>query len=50
MTGEPEDVPPLARVVGPQLDDTSDGAWDDPWASPGNRPLVLVGLSSTVMR
>ena len=47
------DVPGNVRYVGPQLDDeaddeavdTGDGTWDDP----GGRPLVLVGLSSTVM-
>jgi MGT family glycosyltransferase len=43
-------VPDNVRYVGPQLDDTGGGAWDDPWASAGKRPLVLVGLSSTVMR
>jgi MGT family glycosyltransferase len=43
-------VPGNVCYVGPQLDDASGGDWDDRWASPGNRPLVLVGLSSTVMR
>src|SRR6202045_453674 len=43
-------VPGNVRYVGPQLDDTGGGAWDDPWAGSGHRPLVLVGLSSTVMR
>ena len=38
-------VPGYVRYVGPQLDDTSTGTWDDP----GGAPLVLVGLSSTVM-
>jgi MGT family glycosyltransferase len=38
-------VPDHVRYVGPQLDDTSTGTWDDP----GGPPLVLVGLSSTVM-
>ena len=43
-------VPGHVRYVGPQLDDDPDpdaagGTWDDP----GGRPLVLVGLSSTVM-
>jgi MGT family glycosyltransferase len=38
-------VPGYVRYVGPQLDDTSTGTWDDP----GGPPLVLVGLSSTVM-
>ena len=41
------DVPGNVRYVGPQLDDeaAAGGTWDDP----GGRPLVLVGLSSTVM-
>jgi MGT family glycosyltransferase len=38
-------VPVNVRYVGPQLDDASTGTWDDPGCS----PLVLVGLSSTVM-
>jgi MGT family glycosyltransferase len=39
-------VPDHVRYVGPQLDDDAGGGtWDDP----GGRPLVLVGLSSTVM-
>jgi MGT family glycosyltransferase len=38
-------VPANVRYVGPQLDDASAGTWDDP----GGSPLVLVGLSSTVM-
>jgi UDP:flavonoid glycosyltransferase YjiC (YdhE family) len=38
-------VPDNVRYVGPQLDDASTGTWDDP----GGPPLVLVGLSSTVM-
>ena len=39
-------VPGNVRYVGPQLDDDAGGGtWDDP----GGRPLVLVGLSSTVM-
>src|SRR5207248_3054007 len=38
-------VPGYVRYVGPQLADTSTGTWDDP----GGPPLVLVGLSSTVM-
>jgi UDP:flavonoid glycosyltransferase YjiC (YdhE family) len=39
-------VPDNVRYVGPQLDDDAGGGtWDDP----GGRPLVLVGLSSTVM-
>jgi len=53
-----DDVPGNVRYVGPQLDDApasgpggpggtggTGGTWDDP----GGRPLVLVGLSSTVM-
>ena len=42
------DVPGNVRYVGPQLDDEvgdAGGTWDDP----GGPPLVLVGLSSTVM-
>jgi MGT family glycosyltransferase len=38
-------VPGHVRYVGPQLDDASAGTWEDP----GGPPLVLVGLSSTVM-
>jgi MGT family glycosyltransferase len=39
-------VPGNVRYVGPQLDDAAGGGtWDDP----GGPPLVLVGLSSTVM-
>ena len=39
-------VPGNVRYVGPQLDDDADGgSWDDP----GGSPLVLIGLSSTVM-
>jgi MGT family glycosyltransferase len=38
------------RYVGPQLDDADGGAWDDPWPGAADRPLVLVALSSTVMR
>ena len=38
-------VPGNVRYVGPQLDDITTGAWEDP----GGAPLVLVGLSSTVM-
>ena len=44
----PGDVPGNVRYVGPQLDDEAGDAgrtWDDP----DGRPLVLVGLSSTVM-
>ena len=43
-------VPGNVRYAGPQLDDTGGGPWEDPWASTGRRRLVLVGLSSTVMR
>lgn len=43
------DVPGNVRYIGPQLDDevgdVGGGTWDDP----GGLPLVLVGLSSTVM-
>jgi len=42
-------VPGNVRYVGPQLDDADGGTWDDPWAGPDQRPLVLVGFSSTVM-
>ena len=38
------------RYVGPQLDDAANAAAGSPWAGPPGRPLVLVGLSSTVMR
>jgi MGT family glycosyltransferase len=38
------------RYVGPQLDDADGGAWEDPWPGAADRPLVLVALSSTVMR
>ena len=43
-------VPANARYVGPQLDDAAAGSWDDPRPGARPRPLVLVGLSSTVMR
>ena len=43
-------LPGYVRYVGPQLDDTGGGSWEDPWAGAGHRPLVLVSLSSTVMR
>jgi MGT family glycosyltransferase len=45
-----ESVPPNCRYVGPQLDDVPSGRWRDPWSGSGHRPLVLVSLSSTVMR
>jgi UDP:flavonoid glycosyltransferase YjiC (YdhE family) len=47
------DVPGNVRYVGPQLDDAAGGAGhagDGTWDDSGGRPLVLVGLSSTVMR
>jgi MGT family glycosyltransferase len=44
----PECPPPHIRYVGPQLDDP---AWAEPWVSPwpadDQRPLVLVGFSTT---
>jgi MGT family glycosyltransferase len=43
-------VPANVCYVGPQLDDEASGAPGGPWAGPPARPLVLVGLSSTVMR
>jgi MGT family glycosyltransferase len=43
-------VPANVCYVGPQLDDQASGAPTGPWAGPPGRPLVLVGLSSTVMR
>jgi MGT family glycosyltransferase len=46
----PDSVPANVRYVGPQLDDTADETPGNPWADPSGRPLVLVGLSSTVMR
>jgi MGT family glycosyltransferase len=46
----PDSVPANVRYVGPQLDDTADETPGGPWADPSGRPLVLVGLSSTVMR
>ena len=45
----PGSVPANVRYVGPQLDDGASAAAGDPWAGPPDRPLVLVGLSSTVM-
>jgi MGT family glycosyltransferase len=46
----PGSVPANVRYVGPQLDDQASGAPAGPWAGPPGQPLVLVGLSSTVMR
>jgi MGT family glycosyltransferase len=43
-------VPANVRYVGPQLDDTASGASGDRWDGLPAQPLVLVGLSSTVMR
>ena len=43
-------VPGNVRYVGPQLQDGVGAAWDDPRAGTDDRPLVLVSLSSTVMR
>lgn len=43
-------VPANVRYVGPQLDDEPSGAPSGSWAGPPGLPLVLVGLSSTVMR
>jgi UDP:flavonoid glycosyltransferase YjiC (YdhE family) len=43
-------VPANVCYVGPQLDDHASGATGDRWAGPPGQPLVLVGLSSTVMR
>jgi MGT family glycosyltransferase len=46
----PGSVPANVRYVGPQLDDAPGADSGNPWAVPSGRPLVLVGLSSTVMR
>jgi MGT family glycosyltransferase len=46
----PGSVPANVCYVGPQLDDAASAASGGPWAGPAARPLVLVGLSSTVMR
>jgi MGT family glycosyltransferase len=46
----PGSVPGNVRYVGPQLDDAASAACRNPWTGPSGRPLVLVGLSSTVMR
>jgi len=43
-------VPANARYVGPQLDDAPGDGPADRWAVSPGQPLVLVGLSSTVMR
>jgi UDP:flavonoid glycosyltransferase YjiC (YdhE family) len=43
-------VPANVCYVGPQLDDQAGGASGGPWAGEPGLPLVLVGLSSTVMR
>jgi MGT family glycosyltransferase len=43
-------VPANVCYVGPQLDDDQNGASGDRWADAPAQPLVLVGLSSTVMR
>jgi MGT family glycosyltransferase len=46
----PGSVPANVRYAGPQLDDAPSAPSRNPWAIPSGRPLVLVGLSSTVMR
>ena len=46
----PGSVPGNVRYVGPQLDDAASAEAGSAWADPPGRPLVLVGLSSTVMR
>jgi MGT family glycosyltransferase len=46
----PGSVPDNVRYVGPQLDDAASAEAGCAWADPPGRPLVLVGLSSTVMR
>jgi len=43
-------VPANVRYVGPQLDDDPGEGSGGSWAGSPGRPLVLVGLSSTVMR
>jgi MGT family glycosyltransferase len=43
-------VPANVRYVGPQLEDHPGHGSGDRWAGPPAQPLVLVGLSSTVMR
>ncbi len=42
-------VPANVRYVGPQLDSADRGTFDDSLLARPGRPLVLVGLSSTVM-
>jgi MGT family glycosyltransferase len=46
----PSSIPGNVLYAGPQLDDAPSAASRNPWAMPSGRPLVLVGLSSTVMR
>jgi MGT family glycosyltransferase len=43
-------VPANVCYVGPQLEDHPNQGSGDQWAGPPTQPLVLVGLSSTVMR
>jgi MGT family glycosyltransferase len=43
-------VPANVRYVGPQLEGHPGQGSGDRWAGPPGQPLVLVGLSSTVMR
>lgn len=43
-------VPANVRYVGPQLDDDPGEGSGEQWAGEPGQPLVLVGLSSTVMR
>jgi MGT family glycosyltransferase len=43
-------VPANVCYVGPQLEDHPSQGSGDRWAGPPTQPLVLVGLSSTVMR
>jgi MGT family glycosyltransferase len=43
-------VPANVRYVGPQLDDHPGEGSGERWAAEPGQPLVLVGLSSTVMR
>jgi MGT family glycosyltransferase len=45
-----EELQREAADVGPQLDDQTNGASGGSWAGSSGPPLVLVGLSSTVMR